>query len=270
MGNRLLKESIKRSPQIDSLSWFEEVIFYRLIVTVDDYGCTDGRPIVLKHDLFPTRESITQKAIKTAVGKLAECGLVIPYEVDGMPYLYLTTWGKHQRTRTSRHKYPMPPPEILASFSPQLAANCGETRPESVSESVSEKESESNPNPNPNKSAEPHAAPAPESDLTSHLFQIPLNDGSLWAVSTEMLQHWRELYPAVDVEQEIRKMIGWCESNPQKRKTARGIQRFITGWLAREQDKGGNRAYTPRPAPQPQGTDWEALAHDMDEREGRT
>ena len=47
MPNRIIKESIKRSPKIDSLSWFDEVVFYRMIVTADDYGRLDGRPLRL-------------------------------------------------------------------------------------------------------------------------------------------------------------------------------------------------------------------------------
>ena len=43
MPNRILKESICRSEEIDSLSWFEEVLFYRLIVICDDFGRYDGR-----------------------------------------------------------------------------------------------------------------------------------------------------------------------------------------------------------------------------------
>ena len=41
----------------------------------------------------------------------------------------------------------------------------------------------------------------------------------------------------VDIMQELRNMKGWCNSNPTKRKTKRGILRFINGWLSREQDK---------------------------------
>ena len=79
MPNRLIKESIKRSPQIDQLSWFDEVVFYRLIVTADDYGCCDGRPIVLRNDLFPTKENVTKKAIEDAISHLTSVGLVRPY-----------------------------------------------------------------------------------------------------------------------------------------------------------------------------------------------
>ena len=52
------------------------------------------------------------------------------------------------------------------------------------------------------------------------------------------MDEWSELYPAVDVMQELRKMAGWLDANPSKRKTKRGILRFVNGWLAREQDKG--------------------------------
>ena len=52
---------------------------------------------------------------------------------------------------------------------------------------------------------------------------------------------WKETYPAVDVEQELRKMVAWSHSNPTRRKTRRGVNRFINSWLAREQDRGGSR-----------------------------
>ena len=35
-------------------------------------------------------------------------------------------------------------------------------------------------------------------------------------------------------------MKGWLDSNPNKRKTSRGILRFINGWLAREQNRNGS------------------------------
>ncbi len=52
-----------------------------------------------------------------------------------------------------------------------------------------------------------------------------------------MVDEWNELYPNVDVLQELRKMKCWSNANPAKRKTKKGIQRFINAWLSREQDK---------------------------------
>ena len=108
MGNRILKESICTSASIESLSWFEEVCFYRLIVQCDDYGRLDARPLFLKSRLFPLREDVMTDTIMAAMARLAEVGLVWLYTVDDHPYLQLLTWETHQRVRNRRSKYPSP------------------------------------------------------------------------------------------------------------------------------------------------------------------
>lgn len=54
-----------------------------------------------------------------------------------------------------------------------------------------------------------------------------------------MIEKWKKAYPAVDVEHEFDKMIAWLESRPKRKKTRRGINKFINDWLSREQDRGG-------------------------------
>lgn len=85
-------------------------------------------------------------------------------------------------------------------------------------------------------SSEPEAAPSPQSGIL-----ILLNDKSSYDVPLDKIALWKETYPAVDVEQELRKMVAWSHSNPTRRKTRRGVNRFINSWLAREQDRGGSR-----------------------------
>lgn len=108
MPNRIIKESVCRSDTIDSLSWFEEVFFYRLIVVCDDYGRFDGRPAIIKGACFPLKEDITKKHISEAIEKLSTVGLIRGYEVLGRPYLQLTTWNCHQQIRAKKSKYPAP------------------------------------------------------------------------------------------------------------------------------------------------------------------
>lgn len=67
---------------------------------------------------------------------------------------------------------------------------------------------------------------------------LPLNDKSEYPVTKQSVREYKELYPAVNVEQELRNMRGWCLSNPTKRKTKSGIGRFINSWLSKEQNKG--------------------------------
>ena len=80
--------------------------------------------------------------------------------------------------------------------------------------------------------------------------EIPLVDGSVYPVSREEAETYAELYPAVDIPQALRNIRGWCMSNPGRRKTKKGVKRFINNWLCREQDKGGVcAAGVPRGAP---------------------
>jgi hypothetical protein len=77
-----------------------------------------------------------------------------------------------------------------------------------------------------------------ELSAQSAAISMPLNDGSEYPVFDNAIKEWEKLYPAVDVMQELRNMRGWLMSNPTRRKTKAGIKRFITGWLAKEQNKG--------------------------------
>ena len=90
----------------------------------------------------------------------------------------------------------------------------------------------------PNKPATPTklAAPAHEEPLA---IEMLLNDGSAFPIYPSDVKRWEELYPAVDIIAQLRKMAGWCDANPKRRKTKNGIKRFINSWLAGEQDKGG-------------------------------
>lgn len=141
MPNRIIKESICVSEQIDQLLPIEEVTFYRLLVNCDDYGCFDAREKVVKSRLFPLREMTTED-IRRILDRLAEVGLIRFYEVDGKRFLNVVKWGEHQRLRVSKHKYP-PQENADCGNSPQLAATRRNMPPESESESESEIESES-------------------------------------------------------------------------------------------------------------------------------
>ncbi|MBQ8912952.1 MAG: hypothetical protein IJ054_02780 [Lachnospiraceae bacterium] len=74
----------------------------------------------------------------------------------------------------------------------------------------------------------------PEADVSA----IPLNDGTDWRPSETLFAEYVRLYPSVDVKQEFNKMRAWCLSNEIKKKSRRGVKKFINNWLSRQQDKG--------------------------------
>lgn len=80
----------------------------------------------------------------------------------------------------------------------------------------------------------------PQCDSVPPVVELPLNDGSHFDIFQGQVDEWQTLYPAVDVPQALRSMRGWLLANPKKRKTKAGVLRFVTAWLSREQDKGGN------------------------------
>ena len=109
--------------------------------------------------------------------------------------------------------------------------------------------------------AELQSSPCPDT-----VYELQLLDGSFYPVSRDSVEKYGQLYPAVDVDQEFRKMIGWLDSHPKNRKTARGIDKFINGWLSRTQDSARPQD-TPKTGPKNRfhnftqsDTDYDAIA----------
>jgi len=68
-----------------------------------------------------------------------------------------------------------------------------------------------------------------------------------WRLTKEKLGQWESTFPELDVKGEIRKARQWILDSPDRKKTARGMPRFIGGWLGRAQNRpnGGNGKPTP-------------------------
>ena len=80
-------------------------------------------------------------------------------------------------------------------------------------------------------------APSNEIATEPPVIEFILNDKTYYPITQKQVDKWSELYPNVDVMQQLRKMCGWLDANPRNRKTKGGILKFANGWLAREQDK---------------------------------
>lgn len=91
-------------------------------------------------------------------------------------------------------------------------------------------------------SSSPVAKATPK-EPESYFIKLILNDNSYYYVIDEEVKEYKSLYPNVNVEQQLRNMAGWLNANQRKRKTKRGIKRFINSWLSKEQDRGGYSRY---------------------------
>ena len=108
-----------------------------------------------------------------------------------------------------------------------------------------------------NTPSEPASSPGPRAvpakkEGNGPAVMLPLVAGH-YTVSHHEADELAAVYPGVDVPGALVAMRRWCLANPRRRKTEHGIQRFISGWLAREVEKGsqgyldGRGPITPTP-----------------------
>lgn len=95
MPNRILKESICTSENMDTLSAMAECLWYRLLVQFDDFGRFDGRPMVILARCFPLRvDKIKAKDVAGWMSELIAARLIESYRVNGHDYIQ----AKHNKT----------------------------------------------------------------------------------------------------------------------------------------------------------------------------
>lgn len=145
MPNRILKESICCSPDIDELTELEEIFFYRLIVNCDDYGILDARSKILKAKLFPLKENITVKKIENILARLESLKMIILYEYKEVRYLKMSSWEKHQQVRAKRSKYPTLDTEGVELITDEIKCNQEITNVPVIQSNPIRIQSESNP-----------------------------------------------------------------------------------------------------------------------------
>jgi len=80
-------------------------------------------------------------------------------------------------------------------------------------------------------------------------YTLPTNTGEECPIARQRVEEFVELYPGVDVMQELRKMRGWLISNPAKRKTKKGMMSFVNNWLSKQQNAAGSQQQLRRIGP---------------------
>lgn len=137
--------------------------------------------------------------------------------------------------------------------------------PEKLGETVSEKEGEKE------KEEEKEIDNIPPTEVCGELPSstppaavLPLVNGSDFPIAQETVDELSGLYPAVDVDQQLRNMRGWLLANPKNRKTKAGIMRFVNSWLSREQNQARpqNRQQFQKPTKAQELDDFYGMAAD--------
>lgn len=75
-------------------------------------------------------------------------------------------------------------------------------------------------------------------DAMPVFIRMPVIGDGEYPVTEKQVAEWAVLFPGVNVEQSLRNQSAWLKANRTKRKTMRGMPRFITNWLTSDQNSG--------------------------------
>ncbi len=256
MPSRLLREGILDSEAVNKLTPPEEVFYRRLMSVVDDFGRFDGRPQVLRGRLYPLRiDAVREADISRWIAACVKAGLIALYSHDGKPYIL---FGKLGSPRAKESKFPPPPPEIERG---QLASvnTCAQMKTDvngcahvnsSVPGSGSGTSAGTSAGSEKNSLEPPPADSKPVAIVPAELplLEYPTvgKDAKPWPLLPSQVREWQSLFPGVDVMAECRKALAWCNANPDKRKTFKGMPAFFVKWLTKTQNESGGKGRRPQ------------------------
>ena len=113
MRIRSTKPEFWRSKTIASIDWEARLVLKGLESYVDDNGVGKDEVVIICADVFPHDLAAdapgTLRRVAGALLKLAEANLIVRYEIDGEPLIYVRRWKAFQRIdKPSQGRYPRP------------------------------------------------------------------------------------------------------------------------------------------------------------------
>ena len=114
MRIRSIKPEFWTSEDIAALDWATRLLFIGIWSYVDDNGVGRDNPKLILADLFPLEDNPRDilATVSRGLQRLRDVGLISRYEVDGKPFLHVSSWADHQRIdRPNKPRYPLPTSE---------------------------------------------------------------------------------------------------------------------------------------------------------------
>lgn len=92
------------------------------------------------------------------------------------------------------------------------------------------KSSHPSPSPSPKREEITYGNSSHGEDHEATYPKFPCDKGQ-WVPTREMIDEWVATYPHLDVLDQLRRARQWCIDNPERRKTPKGMRRFLGTWL---------------------------------------
>lgn len=207
--------------------------FASLFTVADREGRFKWRPEELKAYCLP----YDQIDFSRVLDALSTRGFIERYECAGEAYGWIPTFSKHQVINNRENHSDLPDP--LDVDTSTRGARVGHAWSDFANLDQAERERERKGTEGKTTFARSDSVPESSTPESSEIFtELPCTGKTKsWPVTKSYVAEMAPLYPGIDVEAEILRAKGWLMNNPQKRKTAVGMTRFLGSWFAREQDK---------------------------------
>lgn len=227
---RTIKPEFPQSESMGRVSRESRLCFIMLWTIADDLGRLRGNSRMLASLLYPY-DIDAGKRIDGWLDELEKEKCILRYKSDsGDSYIAILNWSQHQKIdKPSKSKIPGPDSETLARIR-EDSRDIEEPPRGVVGGSKDQGEDQGS-----SICTEPETDSMP---LAEHGFLLA--DGSIWRPTVAKMHEWQAAFPVMDIDGQMRLAGQWLKDNPAKRKTERGMTRFLFSWLERAQNS--NRA----------------------------
>jgi hypothetical protein len=174
------------------------------------------------------------------IKELIDVGLIVEYGVreSDLRYWHITGWHHQKIDHKSKPRCPEYDPSnaiVSTSTREDSRALAPDYTSTSTSKSTSTKEQTSA---SADVSTELKQSFTSAASSEASGFEFVIAGGKHWTLPAATLQRYHDTFPVMDVEAELRKAALWLESDVGHRKTAKGMPKFLTGWLNRANNSG--------------------------------
>ena len=231
---RTIKPEFFQSQSVGRLKPYARLLFIGIWTLADDAGRTRGALNMLSGMLFPY-DRISTRRIEAWLVELEGEGMIARYQVSGTDYIQVSGWREHQRiNRPSDSKIP-------AFTEGSLRAHGGLTEGSLGDRDQGSGKGRDQGSGKGSQTAPRRSGAKPAAILPTGVLDFPTvgSNGRVWPLTQASVDEWTALYPSLDVLAEARKALAWVQAEASRRKTPRGMKRFLVGWLNRATDRGG-------------------------------
>lgn len=103
-GKRMIHRNICISQKLSSVSYEAECLYYRILVSADDFGRFHANPHTIKDMCLPYRHVTNTERIRNALVELEKIGLIHRYNVHNVDYLEIERFKDFQILRNDVKK----------------------------------------------------------------------------------------------------------------------------------------------------------------------